>query len=268
MELLRLENVSLCRNRVTILDQVSCSISLGEHAVILGPNGSGKTSLVKLIMRFFYPSIVAEYQGSVEIFGQTEWNVWELRQQLGYINSEIDFHFSHGRSGRLTALQAVLTGFSSSELEIDELLLTDTMREQAFEALVRRGIDHLMNRPVAYLSTGERRKVLLARALVHAPKALLLDEPTTGLDMVARDDLLDELRSIAQHGTTLLLVTHHVEEIVPEFRQVILLKSGKVAYQGSRSQCLTDERLSEVFGTSIKVDVDSEGLLSARLQRT
>ncbi len=251
--LIDLQDVCLVRNGYTILDRLTCRIDLGRHCVILGPNGSGKTSLLKLLMRFFYPSIVPENTGSVKILGESEWNVWELRRLLGYVNSEIDFHFSHGRSGRLTGYEAVLTGFSSSELEVEPDRLTDEMRSAALEALRRRGAEHLAKRPVGHLSTGERRRVLLARAMVHSPKALILDEPTTGLDIGSRQALLDQMQSVTEEGTTLVLVTHHVEEIVPAIEQVIMLKSGRVFHQGSCRESLTESKLSDLFGLEVEL---------------
>jgi iron complex transport system ATP-binding protein len=265
MNLISLQDVCLFRNRVTILDRLTCRIELGQHTVILGPNGSGKTSLLKLLMRFFYPSIVPENSGTIEILGQSEWNVWELRKQLGYVNSEIDFHFSHGRSGRLTGFEAVLTGFSSTELEVESEHLSDAMRDAAREALRRRDAEHLSQRIMSHLSTGERRRVLLARALVHEPKAVILDEPTTGLDIAARQQLLQQMQSIAEEGTTLVLVTHHVEEIVPAIQHVVLLQAGRSVFQGDRAKGLSEKRLSELFHIPIRIENDVNGMLRARV---
>jgi len=263
--LIEIDNVSLHRNRVLILDQLSISIALGQHTVILGPNGSGKTSLLKLLMRFFYPSVVNESTGRIEILGQTEWNVWELRQQLGYINMEIDFHFSHGRSGRLTAEEVVLTGFSSVELEVEESKLSDEMRMAAKDALRRCQVEHLSDRCIAHVSTGERRRILLARAIVHRPRALVLDEPTSGLDIGARHILLQQLQEIAESGTTLVLVTHHLEEILPIIQHVVLLDSGKVSYQGDRKLGLDEETLSKLFRIPFQLHHNANGYLQPLL---
>jgi iron complex transport system ATP-binding protein len=216
-------------------------------------------------MRFFYPSIVPENSGTIEILGQSEWNVWELRKQLGYVNSEIDFHFSHGRSGRLTGFEAVLTGFSSTELEVEPEHLSDAMREAARGALRRRDAGHLSNRIMSHLSTGERRRVLLARALVHEPKAVILDEPTTGLDIASRQQLLQQMQTIAEEGTTLVLVTHHVEEIVPAIQHVVLLQAGRSVFQGDRANGLSEKRLSELFRVPICIENDLNGMLRARV---
>lgn len=259
--LIEIEDVSLKRNRVLILDQLTVQIQLGQHTVILGPNGSGKTSLLKLLMRFFYPSVVNESTGRIEILGQSEWNVWELRQKLGYINMEIDFHFSHGRSGRLTAEEVVLTGFSSIELEVEESKLTDAMRAASKEALRQCRVDHLYDRCVAHVSTGERRRILLARAIVHRPLALILDEPTSGLDIGARQLLLTQLQQIAETGTTIVLVTHHLEEILPCIDRVVLLDRGKAIYQGDRTDGLNEEVLSNLFQIPIRLHRDVKGFL-------
>ncbi|MDZ4849084.1 MAG: ATP-binding cassette domain-containing protein [Pirellulaceae bacterium] len=266
IKLIELNDVSLHRNRVLILDQLSLSIQLGQHTVILGPNGSGKTSFLKLLMRFFYPSVVDESTGSIEILGQSNWNVWELRQQLGYINMEIDFHFSFGRSGRLTAEEVVLTGFSSIELEVEKSQLTEAMREAAKEALRRCRVDHLHDRCVAHVSTGERRRILLARAIVHRPRALILDEPTSGLDIGARQTLLHQLQEIADGGTTLVLVTHHLEEILPCIENVVLLDHGRASYQGDRKHGLDDATLSKLFKIPIRLHRDANGFLQPMVE--
>jgi iron complex transport system ATP-binding protein len=263
--LIEIDKVCLFRNGVSILDDFSLSINLGQHTVILGPNGSGKTSFLKILMRFFYPSVVEETIGRVEILGESAWNVWELRTHLGYVNSEIDFHFSHGRSGRLSAMEAVLTGFSSSELEVEPEHITPTMLKAAKQALEDREILHLQDRKVAHLSTGERRRVLIARAMAHAPKALILDEPTTGLDIAARAALLQQLQRIAERGTTLVLVTHHVEEIIPAISQIIHLQAGRVAFSGGLSNGLDQERLSNLFGVKVSLQQDSRGYYALHL---
>jgi iron complex transport system ATP-binding protein len=264
--LIEIDNVSLHRNRVMILDRLSLNIQLGQHTVILGPNGSGKTSFLKLLMRFFYPSVVDESTGRIEILGRSAWNVWELRQQLGYINMEIDFHFSHGRSGRLTAEEAVLTGFSSIELEVDEATLTGAMRAAAVEALRKCRVEHLRDRCISHVSTGERRRILLARAIVHRPRALILDEPTSGLDIGARQVLLEQLEKIAETGTTLVLVTHHLEEILPCIEHVVLLDRGRACFQGNRADGLNEARLSTLFDIPIKLHCDANGFLQPILR--
>jgi iron complex transport system ATP-binding protein len=137
------------------------------------------------------------------------------------------------------------------------------MRARAADALARMGASHLARRWLDAMSSGEARRVLLARALATAPKALVLDEPTTGLDLVARHDFMERVREIARAGTTLILVTHHTEEIVPEIGRVILLQAGRVAADGQKADVLTAARLSDLFGAPVALDED-DGYFYAR----
>ncbi len=232
---------------------------------IIGPNGSGKSTLLKLLMRFLYPSVVDGVAGTVRIFGHTEWNVWELRSRLGFASAEIDQHFTIGRSGRLTAMEAVLTGFSSSELEVDASQISEPMRAAARGAMAVFGLHRIENRRVGVLSTGERRRVLLARAIVRHPSTLILDEPTAGLDLFAQRQLLDEIQALADSGTTIVLVTHHIEEILPCIERVILLDQGTMAFDGPTPDGLQSLRISQLFGCQVSIHRSESGYYSASL---
>ncbi len=251
--LLELRNVSVLRQQTRILDDVSLKLPAGRHTVILGPNGSGKTSLLKLLVRQFYPSLIENHQGSVRIFGRDDWHIELLQQCFGVVSSELDQAFSTGRSGRMVGLEVVLSGFSGVRLQAFLPRATSAQRQQAWDSLANIGASHLAERRVATMSTGERRRVLIARALVHQPKALVLDEPTTGLDYAARHALLQQLGQLAGRGTTLMLVTHHVEEVLPEIQHVIFLKRGRVACAGEPTELLRGEALTDLFGLPIKV---------------
>lgn len=264
--ILEVRDVSLVRGSTTILNQLTVAISPGEHTALLGPNGSGKSTLLKLLMRRVYPSFVNGHAGTVKIFGETEWNVWDLRTRLGFVSSEVDQHFLVGRSGKLTAELAVLTGFFSSELEPDPDQVTPQMREAAAIALERMKMTRLANRPLGHMSTGERRRTLLARAIVHQPEALVLDEPTSGLDMRAQFQLLEDLQHIAQSGTTLILVTHHMHEVLPCIQRTVLLDQGEVAFDGSTEQAMANERLSKVFGCKLESQRSAKGYWQVAMQ--
>src|SRR5262245_61463146 len=137
------------------------------------------------------------------------------------------------------------------------------MRAAAAGALELMGVTHLADATLDAVSTGEARRVLIARALVHEPKALVLDEPTRGLDLVARHQFMERIRAIARRGVTLILVTHHAEEIIPEIDRVILLRRGRIAFDGSKADVLTAPRLTEVFESAVTVD-DSDGYYHVR----
>jgi iron complex transport system ATP-binding protein len=263
---LELENVSIVRGSQCILDKVDWLVSHRQHTALLGPNGCGKSTLLKLITRNLYPSVVGGQAGSVRIFGQSEWNVWDLRSRLGMVSSELDNHFLIGRSGRLSALQAVLTGFFASELPPDDELVTSSMRSKATEALRLMEIESLQQRLMGHLSTGERRRVMLARALIHDPEALILDEPTSGLDIRAQDQLLARLEYLANSGTTLIIVTHHFEEVLPCIRRTVLMQSGRIVFDGPTSDAMQGARLASIFQSDLLVEQTAKGRWRVRLE--
>lgn len=256
--LLELENVSVVRDHNRILDNLSLAIPNHQHTAILGPNGSGKTSLLKILIRQFYPSVEDDQTGAVRIFGRSVWNVGELRQHLGIVSGELDHEFAAPRSGRMTALQAVLSGLDGVRL-VSRITSQDSQSiDAAREALARMGAASLESRTLATMSTGERRRVLIARALIHRPAALVLDEPTTGLDIAARGQFLDQLDALAAQGTTIVLVTHHIEEIIAAISHVVLLKSGKLFAMGTRNQRIESRTMSELFDCPVKVQTNPE----------
>lgn len=232
-----------------VLDAVTLSIAEGEHTALVGPNGSGKSSLIKLITRVYWPLLHEDRRPAVRLFGQERWNVFDLRAQMGIVTPELDRDFI---AGAVPALDAVLSGFFASQ-GLWHRNVTPAMRAAAEGAMKRLHISHLASRAMDTMSSGEVRRVLIARALVHRPRALLLDEPTSGLDLVARREFLETVRRLAREGTTLLLVTHHIEEIIPEIGRLVLLRAGKVAYDGPKEDGLTDARLSAVFGAPFEV---------------
>ena len=263
--LIELVDVSIQRGPTRILDHIRMRIPRDEHVAIVGPNGSGKSTLLKVLMKFFYPSVIDGHSGIVRVLGQEEWNVWELRKQLGFISSEIDHHFTLGRSARLTALQSVLTGFTSSELEPLEGAITSEMTADAKRWLEQFHMDAKSKKCIGHMSTGERRRVLLARAMVLKPKAIILDEPTAGLDLYARWQLLRELNEFAAAGIQIVLVTHHLEEIMPCMQRTILLKEGRVAFDGCTSDALTAEHISDLFNIPIQVERNVQGFYRSHL---
>lgn len=260
--LLALDRATVLRGDRTLVDDLSLSIAQGQHTAILGPNGSGKSTLVKLIERRLYPLVHDDGSPVLRVFGRDRWSVAELRSLLGVVSSDLrrEFEATHE-----TALNTVLSGFfASMTLGLDHAV-DATMRERAVLALDRVQATHLAERDVSTLSTGEARRVLIARALVHAPRALLLDEPCAGLDPGTRRRFLDLLRQLAREGTTLLLVTHHVEEIVPEIDHVVMLREGRLYEQGPKATLLSEDRLSRLFGWPMAVDRDG-GFYGARLR--
>lgn len=249
--LLSIDQASVMQGDRLVLDALSLRIADGQHTAILGPNGSGKSTLVKLIARQVYPLARSDGVNSVSIFGRTRWSVLELRRLLGIVSPAVQLDYTSDTP--VEVFDAVVSGFFAARGVSFSHHVTDAMRQQAGAALEQVGASSLVGRPMATLSTGEARRVLIARALVHRPRALLLDEPCAGLDMVSRRHFLETLRGLARNGTTLLLVTHHVEEIIPEINQVVLLRDGQVFRQGSKPETLTDATLTQAFGMPVQV---------------
>ncbi len=252
--LLELVDASVVKEGVRILDRLTLTIRVGEHTAILGPNGAGKTTLINLLTHDDYPYAFDGAPPAVRVFGHDRWNVFELRSTLGIISNDLHQRFVAGHSaGRIRGRDAVISGFFATQGFLINLDVTDDMRERAADALGRLGASHLAGKWMNEMSTGEARRVLIARALVSEPKALVLDEPTAGLDVVARHRFLETVRQIAQRGTTVIFITHHVEEVIPEVEQVLLLRDGRIMAGGPKRAMLTPDKLEALFGAPVRV---------------
>lgn len=254
--LLELHEATVVKDGRPVLDRLTLTIHEGQHTAILGPNGAGKSVFVGLLTH--HERAVPHDDGSpaVRVMGQARWDVGTLRRQLGVVSSSLHQRFVEGNSeGRMTARTAVVSAFLASHGILRYGEVTAQMHARAVDALTRVGAAHLADRYLHQISGGEARRVLLARVMVTEPRVLVLDEPTTGLDLAARHDFMERVRDAARGtGTTLVLVTHHTEEIVPEIDRVLFLKDGRVAGDGPTAQMLTSDRLSEVFASPVTLD--------------
>jgi len=251
---LELSNATLVRGRTPVLHGLSLTIHQGEHTAILGPNGAGKSSLIRMLTLEDRPRVVEDSVPPMRIFGRESWDITDLRRRLGVVTGELDAGFGLGTSGgRVSGLEVAISGLLGSHGVFSHHDVTPEMWQRAHDALARVEASHLTDKPLNEMSAGERRRTLIARALVTRPDALVLDEPTTGLDFVARFRFMETVRRLAHEGTTIILVTHHVEEIVPEISRVVLLREGRVAFNGSPAEALTPERLTETFGAPMTV---------------
>ena len=261
--ILELVDATVVKGGRPVLDGLSLTIGDGEHTAILGPNGAGKSILVSLLTHHERAVAPADGSSPVRVFGDDTWNVFELRAQLGIVSSDLHQRFVKGNSeGRITGEAAVISGFLASHGILRYGVITDEMRTRAAEALSTAGAAHLASRTLDQMSSGEARRVLLARVLVTSPRALVLDEPTTGLDLAGRHEFMELVRAIARQGRTLILITHHIEEIIPEIGRVILLRAGRIVADGPKQEVLTSARVGELFGLSIAV-VEAGGYYSA-----
>jgi iron complex transport system ATP-binding protein len=248
--LIDFQHVSVMRGETVALDNISLRIGAGEHVAILGPNGCGKSTLIKAITRECYPLLQRNgvpIDSFVRIMGRDRWNVTELRQMMGIVSSDLMTACSRDATGKDIAL----SGFFSSIGIWPHQEVTPEMHHRADEALALMEVSHLADRWTDEMSSGEARRVLLARALVHRPKALLLDEPSTALDLFAQHELREILRKLAKSGIGIVMVTHHLSDLIPEMDRVILMQSGRIVADGDKQEVLTAQRLSELFGLTL-----------------
>jgi iron complex transport system ATP-binding protein len=255
-EFLELRKVNVARGERIVLHDVNLSIRTGEHVAILGPNGCGKSTLILTITCQIYP--VVEPGMKVRIFGRERWDLTELRKHFGVVGTDLPGE----RTAVTRGIDAVVAGFFSASTLWPNLHVTGEMRERAAEALERLEASHLAEQLVGAMSAGEKRRILIARALVHRPKQLLLDEPSNALDLAAQRELRETLRRLAAEGTGLVLVTHHLGDILPEIERIILMRDGRIVVDGPRGELLTEAKLSELFHTPVRIGRDEEWLHS------
>ena len=260
-QFLDLSNVNVARGDRIVLHNVNLTIRAGEHVAILGPNGCGKSTLILTMTCQIYPIVMPGMR--VSIFGRERWDLSQLRKHFGVVAAGLMGSELPGERTAVTkGIDAVIAGFFSASTLWPNLHVTPEMRECAFEALERIEASHLAEQLVGEMSAGEKRRILIARALVHRPRQLLLDEPSNALDLAAQRDLRETLRRLVAEGTGLVLVTHHLGDILPEIERVILMRDGRILADGPRGELLTEARLSELFNTQVRIGRDEEWLHS------
>lgn len=229
------------------LRNLSLTIGAGEHVAILGPNGCGKSTLIKTITRECYP--LAQPEANVTILGERVWNVVDLRSMLGIVSNDLMAQCTR----EITGFEIVLSGFFSSIGIWPNHHVSDAQRRKAKDVLKFLEAAHLAEKPVEEMSSGEARRMLIGRALVHDPKALLLDEPSTSLDLFAQHELRESVRKLARQGIGILLVTHHLSDIIPEIDRVILMRGGEIVGDGPKQELLTAAALRDLFGITVEL---------------
>jgi iron complex transport system ATP-binding protein len=253
---IRLEGMSLEINGTRILSGISWHVARGEKWVILGLNGSGKTSLLRVLSGFGYPS-----HGAVSVlggeYGHTDLRL--LRRHVGWVYGDLAADFP----GFMTATEVVLSGGEGTIAFYDQITAAEA--ERAARALQEIGAGALAERRFHTLSTGERQRVLIARALAAHPQLLLLDEPCQGLDPVAREDFLHSLGYLFTRwqDLTVVCVTHHVEEIIPGYQRVLVLAGGTARAQGEREAVMGGEEIARIYGKRCRIEYH-EGRYSMR----
>jgi len=240
-----IQHATVYRGETCIFSDFSFKLREGEHVAILGPNGSGKSTLLKLLSGEVHA--MPKDETRIVLFGDERWNVWDMRKQIGIVSHDLQREYLICAEG----LNVVLSGYYASNDTYEYQQFSKTQMTRAYELVNELGIASLTSRPFGHLSTGEQRRCLLARALVHDPSVLVLDEPTSGLDPKACSQYLDLLRAQMAKGKTVLLVTHHLHEIPPEIDRVVFLKAGRIMADAHKSTVLTTDRVSQIFDSKM-----------------
>ena len=246
-DLIRCRDITVCRGETRALDNLSLSIPLGQHVAIVGPNGCGKSTLIRTISRELHP--LYNPKSELTILGKSNYNIFELRPLLGIVSDELLRRSLRPATGR----ELILSGFFSTLELWPHTPVTPAMEQKADEVIALLEIEKLAGRNVSEMSSGEARRTLIGRALVHDPKALILDEPTNSLDLHAVYELRALFRKIAQAGVGVILVTHHLPDIIPEIERVIMLRNGTVFFDGSKREALAEGPLSRLFGIPVEL---------------
>jgi iron complex transport system ATP-binding protein len=270
--LIELENVYVARGETVVLRNVHLRVERGEHVALLGPNGCGKSTLLKTLTCECYPLAMVEgVRPRVRVLGRERWDLTELKRRLGVVSAE-----PPGRQARATTgMEAVLTGFFSSSTLWPNLVVTSAMHSRADEVLRMVGGERLRDKLLGQMSAGEQRRVMIGRALAGASLAedaaarddsteessaikssvemLLLDEPSNALDLVAQRELRAMLRTLAQAGTSIVLITHQIADILPEMKRVVTMREGRIVGDGAKQDMLTSEQLTTLFGGEVEV---------------
>ena len=251
-----LRRVNVMRADRRVLHDINLSVETGEQIALLGPNGCGKSTLLKTMCCELYP--LASDETRVSIFGRERWDLTELKKRLGVVQNEIPGKPMLKISGR----EAVLTGYFSSSTLWPNLTVTAEMRDRADEVVERIGATGFAQRIFGEMSAGQQRRILIGRALVASADCLLLDEPSNALDLAAQRELRELLTELAEQGTTMLEITHHIADIIPAMRRVLLMRDGRIVADGAREELLTAPVLSQLFGTEVQLTA-RDGLLHA-----
>jgi iron complex transport system ATP-binding protein len=244
---LHLAHVNVARGDNVVLHDINLTVNTGEHIAILGPNGCGKSTLIKTITCECYPIVLPETK--VSIFGRERWDLTELKKRLGVVSPELPGRPTLETTGR----DAVITGFFSSSTLWPNLSVTTEMRARAEQILHLVDAVGFADKPVGQMSAGQQRRIMIGRALVGSAGMLLLDEPSNALDLAAQAELRNLLRKLAQEGTGILLITHHIADIPPEIERILLMQDGRIVADGPKKELLTAERLTVLFKTEVRL---------------
>ncbi|MFB5675697.1 ABC transporter ATP-binding protein [Paenibacillus terreus] len=247
--MIKMEHITLRRGQDRILDDVNLEVNTGEHWAILGRNGSGKTTILEMMTGYLFPTT-----GRVEVLGNVfgECDVREVRKEIGYISQSL----LEKLALKDPVWEVVATGAYAFLRFYQEI--PEEVKEKAVSLLQEMNLGGLVDHPLGTLSQGERKKVMLARSLMAEPKLLIMDEPCAGLDLYEREKMLLEIDRLRRRDISVIYVTHHIEEIVPLFTHVALIRDGKVAAAGPKKEVLTKETIMHTYEIPVELQWDDE----------
>lgn len=254
--IIEIKHASVRRDDRYILNDVSLSVKIGERIAVLGPNGAGKSTLISVIARKTYPLALEEYSNS--IFGEERWIIQSLKPLIGLVSpAEDDF-----LSTTYPAREIVASGiFSSLGFDFHHEI-SDEIWKKADHELKKVGMLEKRDRIMTTLSTGEKRRIILARAAINNPPLLLLDEASNGLDFPSRADLRKVISSYADDGRTIIMVTHELSEIIKEVDRILLMRDGEIVMDGKKKDCLRSDILSDLYKRHVEV-AEKDGIYTA-----
>jgi len=260
MKSVELRNVSVVKDGNRILDSIDLDIGQSENVALIGGNGSGKTTLIKVIGGSLNPYYDEVNPPTVRIFGESNWNVFDLRKMIGVVSMDIQSGFCKDT----TVFEAIASGYFGSMDIFRNMVLTEDMREQVWRTAMTMGVEDLLGRQVENLSLGEMRRTLISRALIMRPKALLLDEPMTGLDIVMKSKFRGMFDILMENLVSMIMVTHELEDIPQRIDRIVMVKDGRIFRDGCKKDLLTSDVVSDLYGKDIDVSLHN-GVYSMKL---
>ena len=241
------KNISVYLDQKKILSNININLNYGENILILGPNGSGKSTFLKLLNRSIYP--IAKKDSSLKLFNKENINIWDVRKRIGFLFKEMEGRVNHG----VKLYDVITSGFSGTFNSKYYKLFSEIEKVKVDNLINEWELNNIVNNEFHSLSDGEKRRALLARALVYEPDILVLDEPFCNLDIKSTFILNQNLNRLIEHSINIIYVTHSLESILPKTNRVILIKEGKIIKEGNPNEIINSKIISDLFKISINV---------------
>lgn len=254
--LIEIRNATVYRGESIVFNNLNLTIEQGESVAILGPNGAGKSTLLKLLTREIYP--YEKPDSFVKIFGRDLINVQQLREEIGLVS----YDFQAKYMPITTGFDVVLSGLLGTIGHLYHHDITEQQKQLTLDTMARLNLLPLKDKMFQHMSSGQQRRLILARALIHNPKTVIFDEPTSSLDLQGCFQVLNDMRQLATEGTSVIIATHHLHEIIPDINRVVFIRDGNVVADGPKEELLTAERVSALYDTAVQM-VEQDGYYQA-----